>query len=151
MQVNRVGLPRRFLAVLAADLSKCGGDVALACGSGSYSASASDVHSEAVAAVAGQKRKLPCNHGTEAEDCNKFAWTVLNKGEYELCVWQDAQLIVSYGNFFSGTRCGLLSRGSHHTDPNFRIPFGRRKVFGTTTCKAGARQTAMISCARSSP
>ena len=53
-----------------------------------------------------------CDHTPGSDDCRKWMWTVVHKGDFELCLWQDSQLIISYGNFFSATRCGLLGRGA---------------------------------------
>ncbi|KAL1524323.1 hypothetical protein AB1Y20_019223 [Prymnesium parvum] len=53
-----------------------------------------------------------CKHKPDEQDCRKFMWTVLHKGEFECTMWQDSQLIVTYGNFFSGTRAGYLARGA---------------------------------------
>eukprot|EP00967_Tisochrysis_lutea_P133802 scaffold235436_cov35-Tisochrysis_lutea.AAC.2 len=52
---------------------------------------------------------------------NRFVWTVLHKGEFELCLWQDSQLILSYGNFCSSTRCGLLARGSPGSKKSYSV------------------------------
>mmetsp|Transcript_13183 Transcript_13183/g.19851 ORF Transcript_13183/g.19851 Transcript_13183/m.19851 type:complete len:274 (-) Transcript_13183:7-828(-) len=54
-----------------------------------------------------------CSHKPGAAGCRKFAWTVVHKPPFELVMWQDSQLILGYGNFFSSTRAGTLSRGGH--------------------------------------
>ena len=43
------------------------------------------------------------------------------KGEAEIAMWQDSQLIVSYNNAFSSERCGLLSRGAHGDKDSFSV------------------------------
>ncbi|KAL1528350.1 hypothetical protein AB1Y20_009704 [Prymnesium parvum] len=54
-----------------------------------------------------------CTHKPDERDCRKFMWTVVHKDEFETTLWQDSQLIISYGNFFSGIRAGLmLHRGA---------------------------------------
>lgn len=53
-----------------------------------------------------------CTHMPHENECRKFMWTVLHKPPFELCLWQDTKLILSFGNFFSGNRAGLLARGA---------------------------------------
>ena len=62
-----------------------------------------------------------CNHNDDNDECNKYTWTVLNKDGFELTLWQDSKLIISYGNFFSGSRCGELSRGSHGSKESYYV------------------------------
>ena len=62
-----------------------------------------------------------CNHKEDNAECRKYMWTVLNKDGFELCLWQDSKLIVSYGNFFSASRCGELSRGSHGSKDSYYV------------------------------
>lgn len=62
-----------------------------------------------------------CNHKADNEDCRKFMWTVVNKDGFELCLWQNSKLIISYGNFFSSSRCGELSRGSHGSKESYYV------------------------------
>lgn len=105
MQINRVGLPRVYLAELSKDLAKC--------------------PSLQTARVVKGKRTFECDHGPETEGCRKFNFTFLHKqssspckdgaegAEWELSLWQDSALIIGFGNFFSGSRCGELARGSH--------------------------------------
>ena len=45
----------------------------------------------------------------------------MHKGEAELALWQDSQLICSYHNFFSSARCGLLARGAHGDKESFNV------------------------------
>ena len=61
-----------------------------------------------------------CTHQDEPT-CRRFMWTVLNKDGFELTLWQDAKLIVSYGNFFSGTRAGEICRGGHRCVDSYRV------------------------------
>ena len=35
-----------------------------------------------------------CTHKEEEEGCNKWAWTVVHKGDYQLEMWQDGNLIL---------------------------------------------------------
>ena len=62
-----------------------------------------------------------CNHSPENDACRKHMWTVLNKDGFELCLWQDSKTIVSYGNFFSASRCGELARGSHGAKDSYHV------------------------------
>lgn len=62
-----------------------------------------------------------CSHLPDARGCCRFMWTVLHKGEFELSLWQDSKLILSYGNFFSGVRAGELSRGTKHSKHSFAV------------------------------
>lgn len=101
---NRVGLPRKYLEHLASELGSC---------------------------------PDKCTHDDEAQDCRRFTFTALHKkastsstesaqteaacADWELCCWQDSQLLISFGNFFSTTRCGLLSRGSHGSKYSYSV------------------------------
>ena len=69
----------------------------------------------------GRKKKGGCSHGPDAEDCNKFCFTAVHKGEWELTCWQDSKLIVNLNNFFSATRAGILARGSHRSPTSFNV------------------------------
>ena len=40
---------------------------------------------------------------------------------WELALWEDSQLMVSYSNFFSTTRCGVLSRGAHKSHNSYKV------------------------------
>lgn len=103
---NRKGLPRNYLADLRNDLSTCNPE-------------------------AGPDAK--CTHGPDAIDCRMYMYTMLHKqsyrrdaagaegAEWELTCWQDSELIVSLGNFFSGTRCGLLARGAYKQVTSFSV------------------------------
>ena len=62
-----------------------------------------------------------CNHQEDNDECTRYTWTVLNKDGFELCMWQDSKLIISYGNFFSASRCGELSRGSHGSKNSYHV------------------------------
>mmetsp|Transcript_31616 Transcript_31616/g.78761 ORF Transcript_31616/g.78761 Transcript_31616/m.78761 type:complete len:148 (+) Transcript_31616:129-572(+) len=62
-----------------------------------------------------------CSHKPDAVGCRKFRWTVCHRGDFEVCAWQDSKLILSYGNFFSSIRAGLLSRGSHGDKDSYSV------------------------------
>lgn len=57
--------------------------------------------------------------------CHKLSETPDLQGaagaSWELSLWQDFQLIVSVSNFFSGTRCGELTRGSHGAKESYAV------------------------------
>lgn len=114
MVTNRIGLPRKFLAELATDLSDC-----------------PPCEGEA------------CSHGADATECRKFCFTALHKpatnaqlklavnaqpsaedvdtAPWELACWQDSSLIVSLSNFFSSSRCGVISRGSSSSKHSYSV------------------------------
>lgn len=99
MATNRSGLPRNYLRELAKDLEDCG-------------------------QVQDAKGKwVKCPHDLDSPECRRYNFTALHKAgdstgngvsgaDWELALWQDGQLIVSYSNFFSSLRCGLLHRGA---------------------------------------
>lgn len=62
-----------------------------------------------------------CNHKPDAAGCTKYMWTVMNKPPFELNVWQDSKLIISYGNFFSSSRAGVLSRGNSGSKSSYSV------------------------------
>lgn len=62
-----------------------------------------------------------CTHKPDSHGCRKFMWTVVHKHPFELNVWQDTKTIISYGNFFSATRAGLLSRGSSGSKSSYSV------------------------------
>lgn len=107
MAANRIGLPREFLSELACDLGACPMD---------------------------PTTNKPCTHGADAEECRRFCFTAMHKpssstgvgtsaaaAAWELSLWQDSQMIISYGNFFSSARCGLLARGAHGARESFSV------------------------------
>lgn len=96
---DRVGLPRKLIEKLCKELNKCSAD--------------DDDEPSA--------KKQKCSHGPDDESCMKYAWTVVHKGDYELRIWQDNQPIISYGNFFSATRCGEVNRGAHGAKESYAI------------------------------
>lgn len=105
MQVNRVGLPRMYLVELARDLAKC--------------------PSLSTGRMIKGKKTYECDHSPTTESCRKYNFTFLHKQSshpaedgamgavWELSLWQDSALIIGYSNFFSGSRCGELARGTH--------------------------------------
>lgn len=105
MNTNRIGLPREYLKELAQDLSDCPPDAS---------------------------NSRPCTHGDE-EGCRRFCFTALHKqsrqsgqagaagSDWELSCWQDSQLIIGLTNFFSASRCGVLSRGSHGSHYSYAV------------------------------
>ena len=68
-----------------------------------------------------KRKSKACCHGPDAPGCNRYNWTALNKGEWELQLWQDSKMIISYGNFFSATRAGYLARGRHGAKKSYRV------------------------------
>lgn len=108
MAANRVGLPRNYLAELATEL-QC-----------------PDI---------GDRKKAACTHRPDVETCRKFCFTALHKtstakescassvagATWELSCWQDSKLIISYSNFFSSSRCGLLARGAHGDRHSYKV------------------------------
>lgn len=62
-----------------------------------------------------------CTHKDGIAGCRKFNWTVVNKPPFELSLWQDSQLVLCYGNFFSCSRAGLLSRGAHGSKESYSV------------------------------
>jgi len=61
-----------------------------------------------------------CTHKPQEQGCRKFMWTAsVHKDEWETTLWQDSQLIISFGNFFSSTRAGLLARGASGEEESF--------------------------------
>lgn len=62
-----------------------------------------------------------CSHKPDDRNCRKFMWTVVHKQPFELCLWQDSKLILSNGNFFSGTRAGLLARGTYGDQKSYSV------------------------------
>ena len=115
MQANRIGLPREFVQQLSKDLGACS--------------------TEAHVATDEMPRTRKCSHGPTAEGCRKFCFTALHKApkqtdltlpsaalaEWELALWEDNMLMVSYSNFFSSTRCGVLSRGAHKARNSYSV------------------------------
>ena len=73
MQKDRVGLPREFISILSKDLGKC---------TGGENQDGDD--GDGTAEGAGRKRKHKCTHGPDETDCQKFCWTALHKGDWEL-------------------------------------------------------------------
>lgn len=109
MQTNRIGLPRNYLKELAVDLADCG------------------------QVQASNGKWVACDHRYGAPQCRKFSFTALHKkstktgasgaegADWELAMWQDSQLIVSFNNFFSTARCGLISRGSNKSAHSYSV------------------------------
>ena len=107
MQANRLGLPRAFIQEIATDLGACSIDVDESC--------------------------VTCTHKPECAGCRKFCFAALHKrgsslpctgaagAEWELALWQDSSLIISYSNFFSSSRCGLLTRGSAGARDSYNV------------------------------
>lgn len=62
-----------------------------------------------------------CTHKPDEDDCRKFRWTCVHKPPFELNLWQDSRTILSYGNFFSSSRAGCLSRGSHGDKESYSV------------------------------
>lgn len=103
MQTNRVGLPRCYISDLATDLGSC----------------------PKVPKSDGRGDCAECPHTADTPTCRKFNFTMLHKqsstphedgpsgADWELSLWEDSSLIISYGNFFSGSRCGELARGAY--------------------------------------
>ena len=71
--------------------------------------------------AAKRRKKGACKHGPDDEECNRFRFTSVHKGEWELQLWQDSKLIVCLTNFFSGERAGLLARGSHKSKVSYEV------------------------------
>ena len=67
------------------------------------------------------KKAKGCTHGPEATACNKFCFTAVHKGEWELALWQDSKLMVCLSNFFSSERAGVLTRGSHKSKYSYAV------------------------------
>lgn len=100
MQTNRIGIPRNYLEEVKKVFDGC---------------------------------PQGCSHGPGAHDCRKFNFTMCHKlsptpdaegaaaAPWELCLWQDSKLIISYGNFFSGSRCGELTRGSYGSKESYAV------------------------------
>lgn len=100
MATTRVGLPRAYLQELEDSMKQCPPD---------------------------------CSHAPNAKGCMKFTYTMCHKestnpdaagaagSAWELSCWMDSQLIVSYGNFSSGSRCGELGRGSHSAKESYSV------------------------------
>lgn len=109
MVTNRVGLPRKYLKELATDLANFG----------------------QVKARSG--KWINCDLRLDAPNCRKFSFTALHKAApdpsqkgaagavWELSMWQDSQLIVSMSNFFSTSRCGVISRGSSKSANSYSV------------------------------
>lgn len=53
-----------------------------------------------------------CSHKPDSAGCRKYLWTAVHRPPFELSLWMDSKLILCYGNFFSCSRAGLLTRGS---------------------------------------
>ena len=62
-----------------------------------------------------------CDHKEGATGCRKYMFTAVHKDVWELTLWQDNKLIVSYGNFHSSARAGELARGAHGDAESFRV------------------------------
>ena len=103
VQKDRVGLPRKLIERICKELGKCTAG-----------------EDEDGGAGGGGKRQK-CSHGPDVASCMKYCWTVVHKGEYELRIWQDAQPILSYGNFFSTSRCGEVNRGAHGAKESYAV------------------------------
>ena len=114
MQLNRVGLPRQWLLEIKKLLGACQG-----IGGGDDDDDDDDAGG-AAAPPPKQRQKGGCST-PKAEDCNKFSFSVVHKGDWELQVWQDSKLIVCLTSFFSGTRAGLLARGSHSSKFSYEV------------------------------
>lgn len=89
---NRVGLPREYIELVRKELSAC--------------------------PKVGNKK---CTHRPDDAECRKWMWTVLNKPPFELNLWQDTKMIMSYGNFFSSVRAGELARGNRGQRDSFAV------------------------------
>lgn len=70
---------------------------------------------------AAKAKKKRCTHGPDEPNCNKYNWTVVNKGENELVLFQDSKLILHFSNFFSSERCGYISRGSKFMTSSHKV------------------------------
>ena len=116
-QQDRVGLPRQFIKLLAKDWAVC------AKVSGEDQAEYDDAeNAEGTGTTAPRGRKsTACTHGPDASDCQRYCWTSLHKGDWELSLWMDAQPIICISNFFSSMRCGLLSRGRHGSKKSYSV------------------------------
>ena len=114
--LNRIGLPRRWLAMMKKELGKC---------EGATDNIEEEEEDNAAAAAAAppprKKQKGGCSHGPDNTDCNKFRFVVVHKGEWELEVWQDSKMIVCLTNFFSAGRAGMLARGSHRSKISYKV------------------------------
>ena len=117
MQKDRVGLPRNFITDLAKDLGKCSGGGEVESGEADLCAQIE----EGAPGLGKRKRQEKCTHSPEEPNCQRFCWTAVHKGEWELQLWQDSSLIICLTNFFSSTRCGLLARGAHASKDSFVV------------------------------
>lgn len=109
MPLNRIGIPRNYLTSLSKKLSSC----------------------PPVKNAAG--KCVVCTHGPKIKTCRKFNFTALHKqssynnkegsagATWELACWQDGQLIVSLSNFFSTSRCDMLTRGSASAPESYAV------------------------------
>lgn len=107
MPLNRVGIPRNYLAELEKNLT-CPDQMV-------------------------DGKEVACNHDPDAKGCNKFVFTALHKknsnaqkggaagADWELACWVDGQLIVSLSNFFSTSRCGTLTRGGSNVAESYSV------------------------------
>lgn len=107
MAYNRVGLPRNYLAELAKELT--------------------------CPKLSGKPRgNDACTHDPDIDTCRKACYTILHKlvagsgggaehASWELSCWQDSKLIVTYTNFFSSARCGLLARGGRKARESYNV------------------------------
>ena len=114
--LNRCGLPRRWLAQMKKHLGRCEG-----ANDNIDEDDAGDDAGDDAAHAPKRRKKGGCTHGPDAEDCNKFCFTCVHKGEWELAAWQDSKLIVGLSDFFSGSRAGLLARGSHKSKYSYQV------------------------------
>ena len=67
------------------------------------------------------KGKKTCSHSPDEPDCNKFCFSAMHKGDWDLSVWQDSKIIVCLTNFFSSSRAGFLSRGSKGSKDSYVV------------------------------
>lgn len=107
--LDRAGIPRKYLKELSVDLSQC-----------------------PKVKQSGGNKMVDCPHGHDEEGCRRYCFTALHKpsnvqsegaagAAWEIAAWQDDQLIVSFGNFFSTSRCGVISRGSHKSRHSYAV------------------------------
>ena len=111
--LNRRGLPRAWLALMKKELGKCQG--------ATDNIDEEEDGGDQAAPPPAKRAKGACTHGQGAVDCNKFCYTVVNKGEWELEVWQDSKIIVCLTNFFSTERAGTLARGAHGSSISYSV------------------------------
>lgn len=98
------------------------------------------------------KKKLACQRGCKhahgSAGCNRWSWTVLHKGEWELEVWSDgAVLVLSMSSCTSATQCVRLGRTVDSTVWLARCPMGigYYNLFGRSPTDSGDQQRQKLS------